>query len=127
MGLPNIESPTDCTTREICQRCNQVSAVGFFAQPEIWAMVAGQWRDSILCLTCFARLGDEKHVAWETGMQFFPVSYASHHAGRTSAQAGSESRSLLERCQERIRALRGSLRAEDMELLADLRRELGKE
>lgn len=41
--------------------------------------------DSILCIMCFAALGDEKHVAWEKGIEFYPVSYATHHAGREAS------------------------------------------
>lgn len=74
---------TDHTTREICQRCHKTSAVGFHARKDIWLAVAGRhWSDSILCLACFAQLGDEKHIQWELGIEFHPVSYATHHARR---------------------------------------------
>lgn len=72
------------TTREICQRCHRVSPVGFHSPDAYWIAIAGaQWKDSILCIICFAELGDEMHVAWETGLRFYPVSYATHHAGRS--------------------------------------------
>lgn len=73
----------DISTREFCERCRRVSAVGFYA--ERWLDVAGyHWHNDILCIRCFAELGDEKHIVWEDGMEFFPVSYATHHAGRVS-------------------------------------------
>lgn len=71
------------TTREICQRCHTVSAIGFHAPTETWRAVAGRdWANSILCIRCFAALGDEKFIAWERGLAFYPVSYASHHTER---------------------------------------------
>lgn len=57
--------------------------VGFHASSEAWTAVAGNhWEHSILCIMCFAALGDEKHIEWEEGITFYPVSYATHHAGR---------------------------------------------
>lgn len=76
------EHQTDLTTREHCGRCHRVSPVGFWVPNDIWRAVAGRWLDSILCIMCFAALGDEKHVVWESGIKFYPVSYATHHAGR---------------------------------------------
>ncbi len=73
---------TDTTTREFCQRCQRVSPIGFFSPHETWKLVAGSWADSILCVMCFAALGDEKHVRWEEDIEFFPVSYATLHAMR---------------------------------------------
>lgn len=73
----------DLTTREFCQRCHRVSPVGFHSPDFIWKAVAGRhWKDSILCILCFAELGDEKHIFWEDGLVFYPVSYATHHATR---------------------------------------------
>lgn len=72
---------SNTTTREICKRCQSVSAVGF--DSPLWEEVAGQhWVDSILCIRCFAALGDEKHIEWEVGIELYPVSYATHHARR---------------------------------------------
>jgi hypothetical protein len=66
-------------TREFCQRCNDLSPVGFHARDDIWVRVAGEhWRWSILCLRCFAALGDEKGIRWEEGMEFYPSSFATH-------------------------------------------------
>lgn len=74
---------TDTTTREFCARCHRISPVGFHARDDIWKAVAGRhWEHSILCILCFAALGDEKHIVWEEGIEFYPVSYATHHAGR---------------------------------------------
>lgn len=71
---------SDITTREICGRCQSVSAVGFYSP--LWIGVAGRWSDDVLCVRCFAVLGDEKHIEWEIGIEFYPVSYATHHAHR---------------------------------------------
>lgn len=64
------------TTREFCQSCNRVSPVGFHSPK--WAEVAGRWRDSILCIMCFAALGDEKNIQWERDIQLHPVSLRTH-------------------------------------------------
>ena len=76
--------PIDYTTREFCGRCHALSAVGFFVSKEMWLAVAGRWEHAILCLRCFAQLGDEKHIAWEEGIEFYAVSYATHHAARST-------------------------------------------
>ena len=71
------------TTREFCGRCHRVSPVGFHVQNDIWEAVAGRHHQhDILCILCFAQLGDEKHIVWEENIEFYPVSYATHHAGR---------------------------------------------
>lgn len=73
----------DRTTREFCGRCHRLSPVGFLAPDDVWLTVAGQhWRHAILCIMCFAALGDEKHIRWEHGIEFYAVSYATHHAAR---------------------------------------------
>lgn len=82
---------SDHTTREFCQRCQRISPVGFFSPTPMWEVVAGStWRHSILCLSCFAALGDEKHARWEEGIQFFPVSYATHHERRQAVEPEPE-------------------------------------
>lgn len=64
-------------TREVCDRCHEISPIGFYSP--IWERVAGKrWKWSILCIMCFARLGDEKMIRWEQGLEFYPVSFATH-------------------------------------------------
>lgn len=77
---PEEAMDMDLTTREFCARCHSINAVGFHAPTDTWEAVAGRWRNSILCLRCFAQLGDEKGVQWEVGMRFYPVSLVSHYA-----------------------------------------------
>ncbi len=69
----------DRPTRETCHRCCRISAVGFYSP--LWRSVAGEhWRHGILCVACFAALGDERGIVWEQGMKFYPVSLRSHLA-----------------------------------------------
>ena len=76
-----MEGAFNQMTREFCQRCQGLSAVGFMAP--LWFEVAGRhWCNSILCIVCFAILGDEKGIAWEVGIEFYPVSYVTLNAGR---------------------------------------------
>lgn len=82
-GPPITPPEQDLTTREFCGRCHRVSPVGFHARDDIWEAVVGRhWSNSILCIMCFAQMGDEKHVMWERDLKLYAVSYATHHAGR---------------------------------------------
>ena len=74
-------------TRERCQMCNKPSSVGFFAPHETWKLVAGDvWANSILCISCFASLGDEKGIQWEEGIKLYPVSLESIRLFRESRE-----------------------------------------
>ena len=65
-------------SREICKLCRQVNAVGFRVPDRVWrAIVPARLRRSIVCLPCFVRLGDEKTIAWDHHIEFFPVSLAT--------------------------------------------------
>ena len=66
-------------SREICKVCYQVNAIGFSVPDETWiAVVPPEFRNRILCLTCFARLADEKLIPWDRDIRFWPVSMATH-------------------------------------------------
>jgi hypothetical protein len=78
-------------SREICSICSHVNRIGFHVPDEVWrAVVPGDWQDHVLCLECFARLADEKLVAWDRSIDFFPVSMATHL--RVSSGDGSAAR-----------------------------------
>jgi hypothetical protein len=65
-------------TREMCKLCHSVNRVGFIADSAVWeAVVPEPFRDSVVCLGCFTRIADEKLIAWEDEMEFFPISLAS--------------------------------------------------
>lgn len=69
----------DFTSREICKICYGVNAVGFAVPNDIWQVVVPEnFRNTIVCLSCFTRLGDEKGVPWDKEIKFFPVSFATH-------------------------------------------------
>lgn len=66
-------------SRELCKLCYHVNAIGFNVPDDIWrAVVPAAMRGSIVCLACFARLGDEKGIAWDQQIEFYPVSMATH-------------------------------------------------
>ena len=66
-------------SREICKSCWNINALGFHVPDDIWnAAVPELLRDRILCIVCFARFADERLIAWEKVIEFFPVSMASH-------------------------------------------------
>ena len=66
--------------RQFCQRCPNVCVVDFWSP--LWDEVAGQWEDSILCIQCFAQIGDERGMEWELGIVFYPMSYWTHNKYR---------------------------------------------
>ncbi len=59
-------------TREHCHRCNHLSPISFYSP--LWDEVAGPWANDVLCVRCFAVLGDERGIAWETDIVFYPTS-----------------------------------------------------
>lgn len=77
---PRLEgSYTLIATRERCQMCHEVSAVGFHVPNEMWQLVVHKhWQSSILCLRCFISLADEKLAPWDKSITFYPVSFATH-------------------------------------------------
>lgn len=69
----------------MCRLCHHVNAVGFATPDRIWnAIVPEHAKNWVVCLSCFARLGDEKAIAWDDDIKLYPVSLATHHgiAGR---------------------------------------------
>ena len=68
-------------SREICKICYGVNAVGFSVPDDVWrAVVPQQFQSHVVCLRCFTRLADEKLIAWDDDMEFFPVSMVAHIA-----------------------------------------------
>ena len=66
-------------SREICKLCYHVNAVGFSVPDDVWlAIVPPEFENRVVCLTCFARLGDEKGIEWDREIEFFPVSLQRH-------------------------------------------------
>lgn len=75
-----MSSDTALPSRERCQCCNRYSAVGFWVPNRVWdRVVPNQFHESPLCVACFADMGDERMIAWDQEIQFFPVSLATHH------------------------------------------------
>lgn len=62
-------------TREFCDHCGNVNAVGFTVSDSIWDRVAP--KNTILCLGCFTRRADEMNLKWDEAIQFWPVSRAT--------------------------------------------------
>lgn len=66
-------------TRERCAMCQRISPVGFHVPTEVWqACVHPHWQNSVLCLGCFISQADEKLIAWDRHITFYPVSLKSH-------------------------------------------------
>ncbi len=70
---------SDVTTREICEMCHQVNAVGFLVPDGVWRLIIPiDFQNKVVCLQCFAKLGDEKRIRWDLNIKFFPVSFVTH-------------------------------------------------
>ena len=60
-------------SRQICKLCGHVSVIGFYVPDKIWNdVVPGFYRDQELCLSCFARLADEKLIPWDEYIEIVP-------------------------------------------------------
>lgn len=65
--------------RESCAICNDIIIVGFKVSNELWdECVKLFYQNSCVCLGCFARVADEKLLAWEKGIQLYPISLRTH-------------------------------------------------
>lgn len=74
------KTPMDITSREICKLCYHANAIGFRVPDRVWRVIVPEFaQDGVVCLSCFTRLGDEKGVAWDSDIEFFPVSLAAHY------------------------------------------------
>lgn len=77
-------------SRERCHWCHEYSAVGFRVPNAVWALVVPRrYSEAIACVRCFARMADERLVAWDKTIKFFPVSLRTHH-GRITPPAQGE-------------------------------------
>lgn len=66
-------------TREICKLCYHVNPIGFRVPDRTWAAIVPEHvRSRVVCLSCFIRLADERGIAWDDEIEFFPVSLATH-------------------------------------------------
>lgn len=73
------EEGISIATRERCGVCHRVSAVGFHVPNNIWLRaVPDYFRDTVLCVSCFVSFADERMLAWDRDIQFFPVSLRTH-------------------------------------------------
>ncbi len=69
-------------SREICRICFRVNPVGFYVPDNIWNdVVPPEHLSSVVCISCFARLADEKLVPWDRDIQLYPVSMYTHLCG----------------------------------------------
>ncbi len=66
-------------SREICKICYHVNPIGFIVPDDIWQQIVPQWsQNTVICLSCFTRLGDEKQIQWDKDIEFFPISLYTH-------------------------------------------------
>lgn len=66
-------------SREICKLCFRANPVGFSVPDEIWKdVVPSKHRSDVVCISCFARLADEKLIPWDRQIRLYPVSMHTH-------------------------------------------------
>ena len=60
-------------SRQICKICGHAEAIGFYVPDEVWYIVVpGFYKEQELCLSCFARLADEKLIPWDDYIEILP-------------------------------------------------------
>ena len=65
--------------RESCAMCHDIIHVGFRATKDLWEeCVRPHYQNSSVCLRCFARVADEKLLAWEKDVTLYPMSLRTH-------------------------------------------------
>ena len=66
-------------SREICKLCFRANPVGFVVPNKIWNdVIPPEHCSSVVCISCFARLADEKLIPWDNQIQLYPVSMHTH-------------------------------------------------
>ena len=81
-------------TRERCDMCG-TRGWGFYSP--LWKAVAGWRKDSILCVQCFGKLGDERNICWLDGLEIHPSSLNRHHGLIESGEWAGSIRKWKER------------------------------
>lgn len=73
------EDEISIATRERCGVCHNVSPIGFHVPDDVWLRaVPDYFRHTVLCLRCFTSFADERMLAWDREIEFFPVSLRTH-------------------------------------------------
>jgi hypothetical protein len=66
-------------SRETCRICWRANPVGFYVPDDVWnAVIPPEHLSNVVCISCFARLADEKLVPWDRDIQLYPVSMHTH-------------------------------------------------
>ena len=79
MKKPPILGHSMFLSREICKLCFKVNPVGFCVPDEIWKeVIPSEHRSKVVCISCFARLADEKVIPWDSQIRLYPVSMYTH-------------------------------------------------
>lgn len=61
--------------RSLCSICHHPLSVNFHVPNEVWALAVHISQiESIICLTCFTRIADERGVEWCREIRFLPTS-----------------------------------------------------
>jgi len=69
-------------TRERCGVCHHVSPVGFSVPDGVWQTAVPEYfAQAVMCIGCFASFADERMIAWDAKIEFWPVSLRTHLNG----------------------------------------------
>lgn len=72
---PGISIPT----RSRCGVCHKVSPVEFSVPNSFWKIaVPDYFRNAVVCLQCFISFADERLLAWDEVIKFYPKSLRTH-------------------------------------------------
>lgn len=73
--FPSITPEPKIPMRGWCAMCNQPIRVSFWVPDEIWyEAIHPSLNNSTICLNCFVIRADEKLLAWDKDIKFYPMS-----------------------------------------------------
>lgn len=73
------EEGISISTRQRCGVCHQVAAVNFKVPDDLWLRaVPSYFRQTPMCISCFASFADERMLTWCADITFYPKSLAAH-------------------------------------------------
>jgi len=114
-------------TRERCQICGVYNPVGFYTPDAMWKEVCPpHYQNSIICLLCFTKAGDEKLLPWEEGLELYPVSLITLDEARRN-KIERPVKLIIELSYRGKEGITAPLLAEHAQLLSDYISSLEKE
>lgn len=66
--------------RQFCSVCGRVYRVDYSVPDDVWELSTHiSQRNSLICLSCFAEMADERQVEWCKDIKFYPTSLIKYN------------------------------------------------